>query len=112
STKGKGINWCEFQKFASKISSNLTTKDVILNSVLSDPNIKNAKSTFLYRGYMPGEVYSFGIVYLFSDGTLSPAFHIPGVSTNDLSSSMVPYEVSNALYEDIHNCSTQGYWAK
>jgi hypothetical protein len=111
-TKGKGIDWCQFQKFASKIAANLTTKDVILNSVLSEPNIKNAKSTFLYRGYMPGEVYSFGIVYLFSDGTLSPAFHIPGVSTTNTTSSMVPYEVSGALYEDIHNCSTQGYWGK
>lgn len=28
--------------------------------------------------YQPDEIYAFGIVYQFDDGTLSPAFHIPG----------------------------------
>ena len=27
---------------------------------------------------MPGEIYSFGIVYLFEDNTTSPTYHIPG----------------------------------
>lgn len=27
---------------------------------------------------MRDEVYALGIVYIFSDGTLSPVFHIPG----------------------------------
>lgn len=110
-TKGKGIDWCEFQKFASKISADLTTKEIILNSVLSEPNLKNADSTFFYRGYMPGDVASFGIMYLMSDMTLSPVFHIPGVGPNNLSSRMVPYLLDNSVYEDIHNCATN-YWGK
>lgn len=110
-TKGKGIDWCEFQKFASKISADLATKDIILNSTLSEPNLKNADSTFTYRGYMPGDAYSFGIMYLFSDMTLSPVFHIPGVSQGNLASQMVPYELENSVYEDIHNCANN-YWGK
>jgi hypothetical protein len=109
-TRGKGVNYCDFQKFASKISSDLVTKDIILNSTASDPNFKNAKSTFLYRGYMPGEVHSFGIVYVFDDGTLSPVFHIPGVSSSNINTSMVPYEVQNTIYESIHNCAKNNYW--
>lgn len=110
-TKGQGIDWCEFQKFASKISADLTTRDIILNSVLSEPNLKNAQSTFEFRGYMPGDAYSFGIMYLFSDMTLSPVFHIPGVSADNLASQMVPYELANTVYEDIHNCA-DNYWGK
>lgn len=110
-TKGQGKNWCEFQKFASKISANLALKEVILNSTLSEPNLKNADSTFTYRGYMPGDAYSFGIMYLFKDMTLSPVFHIPGVGPGDLASQMVPYELNNSVYEDIHNCA-DNYWGK
>lgn len=107
--RGKEINWCDFQKFASKIGSDLVTKEVILNSVQSDPNVKNAKSTFIYRGNMPGEVYSYGIVYIFPD-TLSPAFHIPG--PNVLSSSeILGHELSDS-YLDIHSCVTDNYWGR
>ena len=109
-TRGKGINWCDFQKYASKINSDLTTKEVLLNNILSEPNVKNAKSTFLYRGYMPGEVYSFGIVYLFNDGYLSPVFHIPGKNVSNVTSKMKYHEITNR-YLDIHNCSTSNYWA-
>lgn len=108
-TKGKSINWCEFQKYASKISSDLTTKEILLNNVLSEPNIKNAKSTFVFRGYMPGEVYSLGIVYLFNDGFVTPAFHIPGKSSSNTTSKMKVYELDDK-YLDIHSCSTDNYW--
>src|SRR5690606_2608266 len=108
-TRGKSINWCDFQRYASKISSNVCYRQVILNNILSEPNIKNAKSTFFYRGYMPGEVYSFGIVYLFNDGSLSPVFHLPGKGPLNSTSDMKVYELTNR-YLDIHNCSTNNYW--
>lgn len=107
--KGKGINWCDFQTYASRISSDLATKSVVLNNVHSEPNIKNAKSTFFYRGYMPGEVYSFGIAYLFNDGYVSPVFHIPGKGPANTTSLMKVYE-GNTKYLDIHNCATDNYW--
>jgi hypothetical protein len=106
--EGPGINWCEFQKYASKINSDLTTKQVILNNVVSEPNIKNPKSTFIYRGYMPGEVHSFGIVYVANNWT-SPVFHIPGKSITDTVSKMKSYEL-DSRYLDVHNCSTSNYW--
>ena len=111
-TKGAGINWCDYQKFASKISSDLVTREVILNSVNSEPNLKNAKSTFFYKGYMPGAVYAFVIIYVFKDGTLSPGFHIPGRSATYTSSRMKFYELGSTSYQDIHNCSTDNYWGR
>lgn len=108
-TRGKGINWCDFQKYASRISSDLVTKEVLLNNALSEPNVKNAKSTFLYRGYMPGEAYSFGIAYLFNDGTISPTLHIPGKSLVNTTSLMKAYEISNR-YLNIHDCANSNYW--
>ncbi len=108
-TKGKGENWCDFQKYASKISTDLATKEVLLNNINSQPNVKNANSTFLYRGYMPGEVYSMGIVYVFDDMSLSPVYHIPGVSNTNNTSLLKPYELVSS-YLDIHNCSTDNYW--
>lgn len=108
-TEGQDYNWCEFQKYASRIDTDLITKNVILNSVQSEPNVKNGKSTFFFRGYMPGDLYSFGIVYIMKDMSLSPVFHIPGKSEDNVSSSMGVYR-SNYTYPDIHNCGTGSYW--
>lgn len=107
--KGKSVNFCEFQEYASKIAANLTTKEVILNSVLSEGNIKNAKSTFFYSGYMPGEVHAFNVHYVFTDNYISPGFHIPGKSVDDVGSLMKHYEIESR-YLDLHNCSTENYW--
>jgi hypothetical protein len=106
--KGKSIDWCTFQKYASKISSDLCTKEVILNNINSDANVKAAKSTFIFRGYMPGEVYSFGIVYVFSDGYVSPTFHVPGKNYS-VSNNMKFHQI-DGLYLNTHNCSTDSYW--
>jgi hypothetical protein len=113
-TEGPNINWCEFQKYASKIASDFTTKEVILNNILSEPNIKNPKSTFFFKGYMPGEVYSFGIVYIVKTkaGYIeSPAFHIPGRSQTHPTSTMKFHDLSTK-YLNVHNCATQNYWGK
>lgn len=108
-TKGPQVNFCEFQKFASKIKTDIAYKEVFLNNVLSEPNIKNAKARFEYTGYMPGEVVSMGIVYVAKDWQ-SPVCHIPGRSASTVSS-MLLYE-GDSRYLDIHNCSTDNYWGK
>lgn len=110
-TEGLNYNWCNFQKYASKVDTMLATKDVILNNIQSEPNVKNGKSTFFFRGYMPGEVYSFGIVYIMKDNSLSPVFHIPGKSSTNTVSTMEVYN-SNYTYPDIHNCITNDYWGE
>lgn len=86
-TKGKTVNLEVLQHYASKIQADCRLRSVNLND-LGDPkrgynNIQNPKHP-LYNsngiGYMPGEVYAFGITYLYEDGTNSPVFHIPGKS--------------------------------
>lgn len=108
-TKSAEYNWCGFQHSASVITSNLVTQSVNLADVTSQPNQKNPYSTFKYRGYMPGEVYSFGIIYYMKDGSVSPVFHIPGKNasvTNDMD-----YHQLDSSYIDIHNCyDGNKYW--
>ena len=62
--KGKPVNLCSLQKYASKITADCITKSVILNQV-EGANAKNPTANIEGIGYMPGEIYSFGIVYLF-----------------------------------------------
>ena len=67
-----------------KLLSKLITKDTVLENLNVKGNNKRSEVHNEFLGYMPGEIYSFGIVYLFDDGTTSPVFHIPGGS-NDTS---------------------------
>ena len=111
STRGTNLNYCGFQAYASKIGTDIAYKAVILNDILAEPNVKNAKSTFLYTGFMPGEVESFAIAYLLDNGVITPSFHIPGKSTSNPTSSMKIYEC-DSLYLDVHTCSTETYWGR
>jgi hypothetical protein len=117
--KGKQVNWCSFQESASKISSKIIYKDVILNTLASEPNVKNVKARFTSIGNMPGEVYSYAAVYVFDDGYISPAFHIPGINkseiinpTTGLCSNGMLYHELDTPYLDIHNCTTNSYWGE
>jgi len=112
------INFINFQNFASKISSHLTTKKIYLNSINSKGNNKNGTSSFDSIGYMPGEVYSFGIVYVMDDGSYSPVFHIPGRNYNNIrplkngfNDNLDYYENENSYYPDIHSeLGVKNYW--
>ena len=121
-TKGKQINFCELQKYASKILSNYTEDEVIvdqidkynLTGVISgeasskDPLIHHKK-----LGYMPGEIYSFGIVYYFKDGSSTPAYHIPGNHESYGGDSNMP--LNNTLedrYTDSSKCEDSDYWGR
>ena len=92
-TQGKQINFCTLQRYASKIAADVITKEVFV----SQPDTGNAKDPaahFNGIGYMPGEIYSFGIVYIFKDNSLSPVFHIPGKG---------PLEPIDAMYSSGPN---------
>jgi hypothetical protein len=39
----------------------------------------NAKNIYYRLGYWPGEIYRFGIVYIFEDNSLSPVINLQGV---------------------------------
>lgn len=77
-TQGKQSNFCNLQKYASRIKADCFTKKVILTDIKDTSNPKNSVQDLVAVGYMPGEIYSFGIVYIYKDNTLSPAYHIPG----------------------------------
>ena len=78
-TKGKQVNFCEFQKKASLIKSKYVVASGSADKI-KPGNSKDPNTYWLQRGYMGDEVYAFGIVYVFGDGSESPAFHIPGRS--------------------------------
>ena len=81
-TKGKQVNFCGFQKYASKIHSRYIVKEVGDKDISEVGNPKNPLSPFECIGFMGGEVYAMGIVYVFADGFESPAYHIPGPPKN------------------------------
>jgi hypothetical protein len=73
--RGKDTELCDFQKYASKIETYYTYDPVGVDDV----EIGNSKQPGPEKqGYMGGEVYAFGIVYVFEDGEETPVFHIPG----------------------------------
>lgn len=115
--KGKQVDYCSFQKYASKITSKLVTTYVPVSDAEAKGNPKNPIRNL--TGYMPGEAYSEGIVYIFNDGTESPAFHISGRPQGAtpveeaallLSTGMEYYECSDNLYIPLHTCMEEEYW--
>jgi hypothetical protein len=115
--RGKQLNFCKLQKYASRIKADMVTKTVVLNAI-SDGNPKTGTVYFDGAGYMPGEIYSFGLVWVFEDGTLSPVYHIPGKNptTDNISFTQtgLPMSTDNELtdtyYTDTNDCGVQDYW--
>jgi hypothetical protein len=115
---GKQVNFCNLQKYASRIKTDMVTRKVFHN-VISDGNPKNPTVSMEAAGYQPGEIYSFAIVYVFADGSLTPAYHIPGknsVTSNDLvykpGENVFPMRNENANQSAVYtdNGSCDDYW--
>ena len=121
--EGKQINYCKLQKYASRITADLVTKEIFV-SVLASGNSKDPAAHFNGIGYMPGEIYSFGIVFIFEDNSLSPVFHIPGKSplagNQDMySTGSNVYPMSNVnnscettRYIDNNTCGQDSFWGQ
>ena len=123
----KQVKWCKFQKYASLIQADCVVKKVDMNTLhkkdLDTKNEDNPKHPLCYfngSGYMPGEMYSFGIVYILADGTYSPVFHIPGKSPDDadelifsVGDDVYPMSKDNQIqlrYDEKESCSSNSYW--
>lgn len=106
-TKGKQVNYCKLQRYASKIKSDIVFKQVILDK-LGDSNPKSSTAAFEGLGYMPGEIESFGVVYVFDDGALSPVYHIPGRNPGYRSMMSENNACADTFYSDNSNC--EDYW--
>ena len=116
-TKGKDIDYCALQKYASKIKADCTFLEADLNHMVKN-NPKTPTVYFDNTGYMPGEIYSFGLSWLFDDGSRTPVYHIPGKNhdTEDVSFTEGGYpmsidnEVNDGTYLDNGNCTFGDYW--
>jgi hypothetical protein len=121
--EGKQINYCNLQKYASKITADVVTK-VVFVAQEDAGNSKDPAAHFHGIGYMPGEIYSFGIVYIFKDNSLSPVFHIPGKSPLSTPQQMFStgagvYPMTNvdnfcdsSRYIDNNTCGQDTFWGK
>lgn len=121
--EGKQINYCNLQKYASRITADMITKEIFV-SELDAGNSKDPSAHFHGIGYMPGEIYSFGIVYIFEDNSISPVFHIPGKSPSAGIQDMYStgpnvYPMTNlknscqsTKYIDNNTCGQDSFWGK
>lgn len=119
-TQGKDIDYCNLQKYASRIQADCIVKTVNINNLADKGSSKNPLQDVNGLGYMPGELYSFGIQYIFEDNTLSPVFHIPGRGNIDKSIKytkgdnvfpMSSFENKGVnTYENKSSCGTNSYW--
>ena len=64
----------------------------VISSTYSDP-----KFIYGYTGYQNHEIYRFGVVYLMSNGTLSPVFNIRGAFFNDYDQSYNNFNIYNTV---------------
>lgn len=67
--------YCSYQSFVNQIVTKPVVKTVS-TSQLQEGNPRHYDQSQI--GYMGDEVYMFGIVYVYDDGSQSPVFHIPG----------------------------------
>lgn len=109
-TKGKSANLCQLQKYASKIKADVIYKKIQVNSIESKNNQKRGEVLNESIGYQPGEIYSFGIQYIFEDGDLSPVYHIPGKNRKTNSEMSSSNKCISNIYEDRGNCGIEDYW--
>ncbi len=120
SVRGSNAELCNLQKFASKIQVDCVTKKVSL-VIPTGSNPKNPLSALEGLGYMPGEIYSLGIVYILEENEFSPVFHIPGKSplidnSTRFTEGVNIYPMSNdnqatdSVYTDNNTCGNSNYW--
>lgn len=130
-TTGWEGNLCRFQKFASKIKADCIVTDANGTDANVCGNIKNPALNVsdvmggAGAGYMPGEIYSFGIVYILKSGFITPVFHIPGKAPGDDLTKKVFYKeegvetfpMSNiknmceqSRYSPIGSCNNSDFW--
>lgn len=106
--KGSQRDYCALQTVASAIKSDLTLTEVSLSDITIAGNPKRGEvATENLSGYMPGEIYPFGIVFAFPEG-LSPAMHIPGKNSADTSDMSSNNQATNLTYTE-DSCNS-GFW--
>lgn len=119
---GTIYNYCNLQKYASKIKADAVIKDMQLTTIDENHNSKNPLVNHYGLSHQPGDVYSYGIIYIFDDLTESPPYHIPG-KNNSLPETLIfttgvnvkPMKSSNnnnlsESYINNNTCGVSNYW--
>lgn len=99
-----------FQNAANKVLSGCVVKKIDLNTFTKDHPSHSLHKINGGLGYTPGEVYSFGIVYVFNDGSTSPVYHIPGITKDYVTpEGTSPMSTDNTM-DYRYTSSTETYW--
>lgn len=126
-TEYLNVNYCELQKFASRIKADCISREVILSDSSNPYNSKNPAYEMFGGFYMPGEIYSFGIVYVLEGNVELPALHIPGKPKGDedivyspvydQEGNLITFPMStrdneseSSQYTDITSCTSGDFW--
>lgn len=72
-----------YQLAANSITTQWTKASEYPEDIEAGLNTKNPISYFKGNTFIGDEVYAFGIVFVYQDGSFSPVFHIPGREAND-----------------------------
>jgi len=72
--KQREITYTDLRTAASALTPTLSYKTLQLSGSLQ--GYANPENTYKYLGYMGGETYAFGIVFIMNDGSTSPVFPI------------------------------------
>jgi len=97
--KQREITYTSLRSAAGNLSPTLTYKTLQLTGSLQ--GYANPENTYKYLGYMGGETYAFGIVFIMNDGSTSPVFPISSknktsAAIND-GKGLVTFEDSNSV---------------
>jgi len=92
--KTKNNDYSTFQSFANSIQTSAIWKKV-KHASITEESAKNALFLEKYGFYMPDEIYSFGVVYVFKDGSKSPVFHIPGRQISSIDTQLITITTNN-----------------
>ena len=75
------VDHAAFQRRANDMRITYTTRTLDADDAQGE-SVQSGKYYFDYRSYMRDEIYAFGIVWYFKDGTHTPVYHIPGRAQN------------------------------
>lgn len=101
-------DYSSYQRIANEITAQWKRVSELTEEVNAAHNTKNPKSYFNGTTFLGDEIYAFGIVFVFSDGGLSPVFHIPGRESNASDTSLLtvvsgPTTGSNVSEADVQH---------
>lgn len=107
-------DWATFQKAVLLSKMKWVTyedKEIFDSDPLAEQNQStNPNILFTNKTWMSDEVYAFGLVFLFNDGSTSPVFHIPGRSKDLYNGVDLSTIAGDTLHDYQSNVTPAGQW--